>query len=512
MTISIYPAGRGKRADRVKNYVLAVAATACCTALAMPLAGRVDLINIVMIYLLGATMSGLLLGRGPSALTAVANILAFDFFFVPPVFSLLVIDRGYLVTFAVMLSVALIIANLMATVRERTEAVAARERYTSVLYAITRCLAVERDEDAMVMAAVDHIARVLPIQARVVLSGANYENTPELNASPEAARWSKEHAQRAGWGTQRFSGERTQYLPLCGSHGVVGILLADGHAAEATLIPEQQRLLESVCDQLALALERARLANAAHTSQLAAERAALRNTLLTSISHDLRTPLSAIAGAGSIVAQSDFALDLYRRITLGKLIEDKARDMSDLITNVLELVRLESGVSALRRDWHDVEDLVGLAIGRNAVRLAGWTVTTRIPETLPSLLLDCSLVSQALSNLLENATKYTPTGTRIEISAQQEPGGIRLTVEDSGPGLGTDLPEKLFDKFVRGRSEGNIGGIGLGLTICRTVARLHGGDIHARASLMGGARFDIVLPFSGAGSINVAAASTSFAS
>jgi two-component system sensor histidine kinase KdpD len=260
------------------------------------------------------------------------------------------------------------------------------------------------------------------------------------------------------------------------------------------MLSEQQRLLEAMADQLALALERARLAELAHAAQLAAERAILRNTLLASISHDLRTPLSAIAGAGSIVAQNDFSLDIYRRVTLGRLIEDKARDMSDLLTNVLELVRLESGTDVLNRDWHSLSDIVGLAIARHESRLAGWEVSTDVPGDLPLLSVDSNLMVQMLSNLLENAIKYTPPGTRIHIPAQQFEGVIRLVVEDTGPGLGVDAPEQLFEKFTRGRLESDIGGVGLGLAICRAVSRLHGGEIRATASPMGGARFEIAVP------------------
>jgi len=195
-----------------------------------------------------------------------------------------------------------------------------------------------------------------------------------------------------------------------------------------------------------------------------------------------------------MMAQNDFALDMYRRMTLGRLIEDKARDMSDLLTNVLELVRLESGANILNRDWHAISDLIGLAIQRHESRLAGWEVSTDIPSDLPLVSVDSNLIVQMLSNLLENAIKYTPPGTRIHLSALRCETGIRLVIEDNGPGLGIDAPDRLFEKFTRGRLEGNIGGVGLGLTICRAVSRLHGGEIRATASPMGGARFEITIP------------------
>ena len=501
------PMRRGRSAahsqTRARHYLWGLAVTAICTIIAWPIAGHFDLINIVMIYLLGAAMGGLLLGRGPSALTAVTNILAFDYFFVPPRFSFLVLDTSYIVTFAAMLLVALIIANLVITVREQTEAAGAREHYTAALYVIARDLSIGRDVDAMVATAVRHIGEILQAYAQVLMCDESgqiiapqvpptSDQRPKVNLA--VAQWVAAKRERAGVGTRQFPVERARYLPLRGSRATIGVLAVERADPTDALLSEQQRLLEAIADQLALALERARLAELAHAAHVAAERAAMRNTLLASISHDLRTPLSAIAGAGSIVAQSDFVLDLYRRVTLGRLIEDKARDMSDLLTNVLELVRLESGADMLNRDWHALNELIGLAIGRHESRLSGWEVTTDLPADLPLLSLDANLMVQLLSNLLENAIKYTPPGTHIQISARCEDTVVRLVVEDTGPGLGIDAPEELFEKFTRGRVESNSGGVGLGLAICRAVARLHGGDIWAAASPMGGARFEVTIP------------------
>jgi two-component system sensor histidine kinase KdpD len=491
-----------------QRYLWGLAITALCTVIAWPIAGHFDLINIVMIYLLGAAIGGLLLGRGPSALTAVTNIIAFDYFFVPPRFSFLVLDASYIVTFAAMLLVALIIANLMIIVRQQTEAAGAREHHTAALYVIARDLSVARDVDAMIATAVRHIGHILQAHAQVLLCddcGQVLAPAPEppIDQRPKVnlavAQWVAAKAQRAGVGTRQFPEEAARYLPLRGSRATIGVLVVERADRADGALSQPQRLLEAIADQLALALERARLAEVAHAAHLLAERTAMRNTLLASISHDLRTPLSAIAGAGSIVAQNDFALDLYRRVTLGRLIEDKARDMSDLLSNVLELVRLESGVDVLNRDWQSLNELIELAIGRHESRLAGWEVSTDVPPDLPLLPLDAGLVVQLLSNLLENAIKYTSPGTQIRVSAYADGSIVRLVVEDTGPGLGLDVPEELFEKFKRGRVESNSGGIGLGLAICRAVARLHGGDISASSSPSGGARFEVTLPLSDEG-------------
>jgi len=491
------------RATRWSRYLAAIAITTLCTAIAFPIYGHVELINIVMFYTLGAAVAGLWLERGPTALAAVANVLAFDYFFEPPRFSFRVADSGYLVTFAVMLLVALIIASLMIAVRKQTRTAAAREQYAAAMYAITRELAATRDAQSMARVAMHRIGEELQYSAVILLCDENVR----LKAAPvivsdngrplpdlHAAQWAADTRQRAGAGTREYSADPAIYLPLVGLHAVIGVLVVERIEGSGSLAAEQLQLLEAFAGQLASALERAHLTDVAHAAHLTAERAAMRNTLLASISHDLRTPLSAIAGAGSIVAQNDFSLDIYRRVTLGRLIEDKARDMSELLSNVLELVRLESGADVLNRDWHTLSDLVSLAIQRHEIQLTGWRVITELPEDLPLLSVDATLFVQLLGNLLENAAKYTPPNTCVTISAAVRGSVVRIVIEDNGPGWNTDNPEQLFEKFARSRTESTAGGIGLGLAICRAVTRLHAGEIRAAESRDGGARVEVDLP------------------
>jgi two-component system sensor histidine kinase KdpD len=284
------------------------------------------------------------------------------------------------------------------------------------------------------------------------------------------------------------------YLPLQGSRRVKGVIVVRPQPPNRALPAEQLNLLDTFAAQLALSLQRARLAEAAEAAKISAERALLRNTLLASISHDLRTPLSAIAGAGSLIAQPEYSLNVDRRTTLGHLIERKARDMSQLLTNVLELMQMEFGRGALRTDWHAIDDLVALALRTNEGRLAQWRIALELPDDLPLLSVEATLIVQILTNLLENAAKYTPPGTTITISAAARGKNISLVVADNGPGFPPGDPERLFEKFQRGRSESNIVGVGLGLAICRAAARLHGGDIHAMDNAGGGARFEVTLP------------------
>jgi two-component system, OmpR family, sensor histidine kinase KdpD len=483
------------------DYLRALAVSGLCTAIAFPLSPYFGLVNIVMLYLLGTTIGALRLGRGPCVLLAIANILAFDYFFVPPRFSFDVEDTQYLFALGVMLIVALVIANLMVSIRRHRELADARERRTAVLYAMSRELAVATDAQAMAAAAVRHICAVFHSTAVVLLADARGCLTPVGSAEDSACNDARsslpafdlEFAQDVVARGERCIKEAI-YLPLRGSRRVKGVIVVCPQPPTRALPSEQLNLLDTFAAQLALSLQRVRLAEAAEAARISAERVLLRNTLLASISHDLRTPLSAIAGAGSLIAQPEYALNADRRTTLGNLIERKARDMSQLLTNVLDLVQMEFGSRALRADWHSIDDLVALALRASAARLAQWRFALELPADLPLILVEPTLIVQILSNLLENAAKYTPPGTTITICAAAQDESISLIVADDGPGLPPGDPEQLFEKFQRGRSESNIVGVGLGLAICRAAARLHGGDVRAMNNPGGGARFEITLP------------------
>ena len=483
------------------GYLPAAAISALCTAIAWPVAPYFGLVNIVMIYLLGTTVGALRLGRGPIVALAIINMLAFDYFFVPPVFSFDVEDARYLFTLGVLLIVALVIANLMVSIRRHREVADAREQRTAVLYAMSRELAVATDAPAMATAAVRHICSVFHSTAVVLIADAHGTLSPICTAGDPAGadpRACPPHADLEFAQEVVARGERciqnAIYLPLQGTRRVKGVIVVCPQPPRRALPAEQLNLLDAFAAQLALSLQRARLAEAAEAARLSAERVLLRNTLLASISHDLRTPLAAIAGAGSLIAQPEYSLNADRRTTLGNLIERKARDMTQLLTNVLDLVQMEFGGRALRSDWHGIDDLVGLALRASQSRMAQWRVVLNLPPDLPLILVEPTLIVQILTNLLENAAKYTPPGTTITICAAAPDENILISVADDGPGLPSGDPERLFEKFQRGRSESNIVGVGLGLAICRAAARLHGGEIRASNNPAGGARFEISLP------------------
>ncbi|HXZ58657.1 MAG TPA: sensor histidine kinase KdpD [Steroidobacteraceae bacterium] len=490
-------------AVRWDRYASAVLVTVLCTGVAELMYPHFDLSNLVMIYLLGVTVAGLRLGRGPSALTAVLNVAAFDFFFVPPRYSFAVSDAQYLVTFGAMVTIALVIATLTASVRQQTRVAGARERRTALLYAMSRELSVTRGITNMARVAVRHVAEVFECSATVLLPDVNGKlgypaeaplETSFRGADLAVAQWVADHGRRAGLGSDTLPAARGLYVPLGDEGRTVGVLAVLPDNARRVLLPEQSHLLETFAGQIALALERAHLAEVAEQSSLAAERETLRNTLLSSISHDLRTPLAVMAGAGSALAEHGATLDEATRVQLAHSIETTAREMSDLVSNVLDLVRLESGQVALRRDWQTLDDLVGSALTRYQQRLAGHRVETRLPPDLPPVWVDATLIVQLFANLFDNVAKYTPPGTRVSVSAVPAGDFVQVAVEDDGPGLPAGDPARLFDKFQRGSGEGAVVGVGLGLAIVQAIVRAHGGEIEAQRREGGGARFVFTLP------------------
>ena len=485
------------------RYGWAAAVTAVCTAVAFLMDPMFSETNVAMIYVLGATIAGLKLGRGPGTLTAFTGVAAFDFFFVPPRLTFQVSDAQYLITFLVMLIVTFTIGNLMANVRQQNRVAGARERRTSLLYAMSRELAGTRGRDNMARVAVRHVAEVFDSTAVVLTADATgrlaYPSGPPLECSfrgadLSVAQWVFDHGERAGLGTDTLPAAPAVYLPLRGTQGTLGVLGVQPANRRRVLLPEQRHLLETFAGQVALAWERSTLGEEAAASRVAAETESLRNTLLASISHDLRTPLAVIAGAASTLARHGATLVAADQQTLARSIEDQAQEMSSLISNVLDLMRLESGRVELLRDAHSVEDLVGAALHRLEPRLKDHPVTIDIPEDLPGVSVDPVLISQVLSNLLDNAVKYTPPGTRIHIAAVADAPMVRVVVEDEGPGLPARDPKLLFEKFQRGHDESAVVGAGLGLSICRAIIGAHGGEITGGRGTRGGARFEFTLP------------------
>lgn len=495
------------RKSRRRGYLAGFTAVVLSTAVAALMKSHFELSNLVMVYLLAVVAVAVGYGRGPAVLTVVLGVLAFDFFFVPPYFNFAVSDTQYIVTFVVMLVVGLVISTLTANVRRQARVAAYREQRTAALYAMSRELARTRGEANLLDIAVRHIAEVFEAPTVVLLPGEQgrlrHPHDPPTQISLQhadlsIAQWVFDHGQMAGRGTDTLAGSDALYLPLKGSAQMLGVLAVRPAELRRVLLPEQRRLLETFASQVSLALERARLTRQATEARLKAETEQLRNSLLGAISHDLRTPLATIVGASSSLMEENAQLSAAAKCELSRDILESARRMSELVHKVLDMARLQSGGVQPDRQWYPLEEIVGSVLTRLKDALQQHPVSVKLPPDLPWLSLDAVLIEQVLANLLENAVKYTPTVTSIEISAAISGDSVTVEVADHGPGLPPGAEERVFEKFYRARTEDGRSGVGLGLTICRAIVEIHGGRIWAENRTGGGAIFKFSLPAVGA--------------
>jgi two-component system sensor histidine kinase KdpD len=488
---------------RWPGYAAAVTVPAACTGVGFLVSGPNELINLVMVYLLGVMLVATRAGRGPSMLASALSVAAFDFFFVPPEFTFAVTDIRYVVTFLVMLLVGVVISTLAANLRTQARVAGYREKRAASLYAISRALAAANSEDEIVRAAAANIGAEFGAQCAILFPGTGgrivyprgeSQSYSLHGADLGVAQWVFDHGRVAGRGTDTLPGADAVYFPIQGASGPLGVLALLPSSLRRVFLPEQQRLLETFLSQAALALERVRLAAAAQNAQIKVETESLRNSLLAGISHDLRTPLSSIVGAASSLAEEPERLSEAARRELARTIYDEGRRMATLANNILDMARLDAGAVTLKREWVPIEEIVGGVLTRLRPRLEGRPVRTALPNDAPLVKLDAVLIEQVLVNIVENALKYTPSGTAIEISAEFALSSVTVTVADEGPGIPPGLEERLFDKFYRASPERAQSGVGLGLTICRAIVEAHGGTIHAENRVPRGAAFRFTLP------------------
>jgi two-component system sensor histidine kinase KdpD len=332
---------------------------------------------------------------------------------------------------------------------------------------------------------------LLPDAQGALSAGSQASETAWLDTRELAvAEWAYKNNRTAGRGTDTLPGASALYVPLAGSHGVLGVVGVRTEPTES-LSPDRADLLDTLVRLAAAAVERVRLAAERQQARLAAEREQLRSTLLSSVSHDLRTPLGAITGAASSL-MGDATLSETVRTELAQTIYEEADRLNRLVANLLDMTRLESGAVRPAREWHSLEEIVGTAVRRMEFGLAGRRIETSLPRDLPLLLLDAVLIEQLLVNLLDNAAKYTPPGSTIRIAAERREDGVRVEVTDDGPGLPPGEEQRVFEKFFR--RSGSRGGFGLGLAICRAVVEAHGGRIWAESGRPRGAMFCFTLP------------------
>jgi two-component system sensor histidine kinase KdpD len=433
---------------------------------------------------------------------AVASVLSFDFFFIPPYYSFAVSDLQNLGTFLVMFLVAGILSHLTTRIRQQADAARIRERTTASLYSIARELAVARTLDSLLTAAARHVREVFDASVAVLLPtegaglgvaysdvGAMHDDERELGL----AEWVWLHQQPAGAGTDTLPSGRAFMTPLKGSRGRVGILaLVPGTDRNRLRDPDERRLLETFAGIIGSAIERSQLAEEARKARLRAETEQVRNSLLSSVSHDLRTPLAVITGAAATLLAANAPTDPDERRELLQTIHEEGQRLNRLVRNLLDMTRLDAGAVLVHKEPQPIEEVIGSALNRTSEALRGREVTTHVPPELPLVALDAVLIEQVLVNLLENAAKYTPAGTPIDVSATARAPEVEVDVADRGPGVAPEDRARVFEKFFRAGQ--STGGVGLGLTICAGIVRAHGGRIWVESRPGGGASFRFALP------------------
>lgn len=485
----------------VRGYVYAVLACLGITALSMPLAPRLDMANIVMLFLLGVLLIAYRFGRGPAVLAAVLNVASYDVFFVPPRLTFAVSDVQYLVTFAVMLTVGLLTGHLTAGLRYQARVASYREERARSLSELAKALSSALVEAQVVEISDKFVESTFRAKAAILLPDAEgklqvpvaHGETPTYDLA--IAQWCYDKNEPAGAGTDTLPANAQLYLPLKAPLRVRGVLVIEPNRPRLLMIPEQRRLLDTFAALAAIALERIHFVTVAQETLLKIESERLRSSLLAALSHDLRTPLTALVGMAETLslelvgAQSAHA-------EKADVIRDQALRTSHMVNNLLEMAKLQAGEVKPRKDWQSLEEIVGSALKDLEPALARHPVQVDLPTDLPLIECDGALVERVLVNLLENATKYTPSGTAIGVTARRAETELHVEVWDEGPGLPAGQERAIFAQFTRGKKESTVPGVGLGLAICEAIVHLHGGKIWAENRTARGARFVFTLPLS----------------
>jgi two-component system sensor histidine kinase KdpD len=489
-----------RRVAKRLGYTWTLVACAATTLVATPLRAYFDLANIVMLFLLTVVLVAVKFGRGPAVMAALVSVASFDFFFVPPRFSFAVHDVQYLLTFVVMLAVALITGQMTAGLRYQARIASYREERARALYEFARDMSSLLQTEQVVEAATKFIASTFQAKIAILIPDEHDRLQVAAGAGPApsidllaAAQWAYDKAQPAGAGTDTLPSSEFLYLPLRAPMRTRGVLAIKAANRRVLMIPEQQRHLDTFAALVAIALERVHYVDVAQQALIRMESERLRNSLLSALSHDLRTPLAALVGLAEWLELTKPELAGVQRDT-ARAIAEQARRMSALVDNLLDMARIQSGEVRLRREWQSVEEVVGSALKAAQPALTRQRVEVALPRDLPLVEFDATLIERVLYNLLENAGKYTPEGTVIHIAAEASGDQLRVTVGDNGPGVPQGQHEAIFDKFTRGSRESATPGVGLGLAISRAIVEAHRGRIWAEDNPGGGARFCFTLP------------------
>jgi len=474
----------------IRSLFVATLACAATTAIAAWLLRVFDLSNVVMLFLVTVVFIALRLGRAAAAYASMLCVASFDFFFVEPRFSFAVSDTQYVFTFALMLIVALLISQLAARLQLQARRATEGERRASALARVASDLAAAMDTDQIETICRHSIGQLFHARAALLLPDAHGALAAGADAGfvdLSAARRSFEHPEQGQQAPNAY------YLPLTASEGVRGVLALQAKQGNLPANAEDRRLLFACGSSVAMALERTHFVTVAQETQVRMAGERLRNALLSAVSHDLKTPLTAIRGLAETLEEPD-RLSVDDQRDLARSIRQQSEELQRFVANILDLARMQNEGMRLNSDWHPLGEVIGNALARASSAVRDRRIKTVLPPDLPLIPVDEPLFERVLVNLLDNAAKYTKPGSTIRLRAGTGGGEMSIIVEDDGPGLPPIDPEELFAPFARGHVESAIPGVGLGLSLCRTIVAAHGGTIQAVPSELGGAAFEIRLP------------------
>lgn len=491
----------------LKRYAWVLLAEAIVTIIGEILVPYFDLINIVLLYLLPVLVSAVRWGRGPSFFASFLGVLSFNFFFIPPIFTFAVSDVRHIFVLVIFLLVALVTGTTATKLRNELEKTSEREKRTLTLYTLSREIAAQSDPEQVLKTFVDKVAETINGEVIVLIHDPDTDVLHEVAATQRysvvsdnkehaVAQWVLEHGQPAGKGLEILGGSSSLFFPVKAEDRTLAVLAVKPDMEKGTLSSEQRQLIETFANLAAVAIIRLQFAKEAEQAKWLAESEKLHRALLNSISHDLRTPLASITGAvtslltgGSVYSQETKEIFLHT-------IREEAHRMNRFIANLLDMVRLESGILKPNMKWCDIQDIIGVVLKETRDAQQEHPLKINIPPDIPFVMADFILIEQVIMNLLENAVKYSPPGSEISISAHFHDRMLIVAVIDSGPAVPKIEQEHIFDKFYRLHSSKNTSGTGLGLSICKGIIEAHGGRIWVDSSSECGNRFTFSLPVS----------------
>lgn len=488
-----------KNYSTAQRMMLTVAACAGMTLLATPLLGYLDLANIVMLFLLTVLVVAVKLGRNAAILASVISVLCFDVFFVPPRFSLAVSNIQYLVTFVVMLVTALTTTHFTSVLRQRAQEAVRREQRTQALYQLAKQLAGALTIEQVVEIADGFVRSQLPARTSVLIPDETRKTLGTADAryalpiETHLAHVAFESGNFVRSDEVRGLGYASLYFPLKASMRLRGVLAVSFDEQPAEPCDESLSLLDALASLVAVALERLHYVAVAQDTEVKMLTERLRSSILSALSHDLRTPLTAMVGLADSLFLVKPALPAAALET-AQALHEQAERLAGLVGNLLDMARLNAGEVTLRREWQPLEEVVGASIKLLGTALAEHPIKVMLDKELPLLAFDAVLIERVLCNLLENAAKYSPPQTPIELQAIQAGAVVEIAVLDQGTGFPCHRRDELFNMFVRGHSESGKPGTGLGLAICKAIVEAHGGRIEAVNRPNGGALVRFTLP------------------